>query len=144
MTRLLDLAEKSAPLNKVLDAACGTGRISKLLCERGYDLTCSDISDEMLAMAKDRLKGTEKKVIFQKADIYDLPFAAEQFDCSEDQVRNHIASGALEAVNIGGGTVRKSWRITDAAIEAFIASRTHAPQPKRRTSRHERPVTEWF
>lgn len=81
LSRLLDLAEKAQPVTKVLDAACGTGRISSLLCARGYDLTSTDISEDMLAVARERLNAAAEQVIFEKADIYNLPFPADHFDC---------------------------------------------------------------
>jgi len=43
---------------KVLDVACGTGTISILLKEEGFDVTGVDISDDMLAIAQ--LKAMEK------------------------------------------------------------------------------------
>jgi ubiquinone/menaquinone biosynthesis C-methylase UbiE len=81
LSRMLDLAEKAQPVTKVLDAACGTGRISSLLCARGYDLTSTDISDDMLAVARERLKAAAEQVVLKKADIYNLPFPADHFDC---------------------------------------------------------------
>ena len=37
----------------VLDLACGTGKITFALHERGYDMTGIDLSEEMLTIAKD-------------------------------------------------------------------------------------------
>lgn len=37
----------------VLDLACGTGKMTFLLRERGYDMTGVDISEDMLSMARD-------------------------------------------------------------------------------------------
>ena len=39
----------------VLDLACGTGALSEVLAEAGYDLTCVDASPEMLAGAREKL-----------------------------------------------------------------------------------------
>ncbi len=40
---------------KVLEMACGTGNLSYYLAMGGYDLTCFDLSSEMLSMAYNKL-----------------------------------------------------------------------------------------
>ena len=46
------LFRKSAiPVHAVLDLACGTGTISCLLAQRGYEVTATDGSEEMLTQA---------------------------------------------------------------------------------------------
>ncbi len=44
---------ESSPSSLVLDLACGTGKITFALRERGYDMTGVDLSEEMLSFAKD-------------------------------------------------------------------------------------------
>ena len=39
----------------VLEMACGTGNLSYYLAKRGYDLTCFDISSEMLSIAYNKI-----------------------------------------------------------------------------------------
>ena len=39
------------PVRSVLDLACGTGTIACLLAERGYEVTATDGSEEMLTQA---------------------------------------------------------------------------------------------
>lgn len=72
----------------VLDLACGTGTISKLLCDRGYKVTGLDISDEMLTVALEKCQGD---VNFLKGDISNFSFS-EKFDyciCLLDSI-NHL------------------------------------------------------
>jgi ubiquinone/menaquinone biosynthesis C-methylase UbiE len=65
------------PGERVLDAACGTGRYTVPLAERGVDVTGCDFSPEMLAIARRRLPAVE----FVEADLSDpLPFADAGFD----------------------------------------------------------------
>lgn len=40
--------------NKVIDLACGTGTMTALLCEKGYDVTGVDLSCDMLAVASSK------------------------------------------------------------------------------------------
>lgn len=73
---------------KVLDLACGTGTISKLLCDNGYEVTGMDISEEMLIVAQEKC---QNRVRFFKGDIstFSLP---EKFDycvCLLDSL-NHL------------------------------------------------------
>lgn len=41
---------------KVLEMACGTGNLSYYLAKEGYDLTCFDLSSDMLSRAYDKLR----------------------------------------------------------------------------------------
>lgn len=40
----------------VLEMACGTGNLTKFLCAEDYDITCFDLSEEMLSAAYDKLR----------------------------------------------------------------------------------------
>ena len=45
------------PVHTVLDLACGTGTMTKLFTERGYELIGVDISEEMLMEAREKTQG---------------------------------------------------------------------------------------
>jgi ubiquinone/menaquinone biosynthesis C-methylase UbiE len=66
----------------VLDLACGTGTLTWLLAERGYELIGVDISSEMLAVASDKISNKAKvKPVFinqsmQELDLYGTVDAA--------------------------------------------------------------------
>jgi len=81
ITKLLDLAEGLSPLREVLDLACGTGRISEFLGRRGYQLTCGDISPDMLAVARNRLAFLGDRVSFREVDIYATGLPDRAYDC---------------------------------------------------------------
>lgn len=73
----------------VLDLACGTGTASKLLCDRGYDVTGIDLSADMLTVAENKCPDIE----FIKADMTDFSLP-EEFDyciCTLDAI-NHLTS----------------------------------------------------
>jgi SAM-dependent methyltransferase len=57
------------PAGVALDAACGTGRLTSLLIDRGDDVTGVDLSPEMLAIARARFP----QATFHEADLHDLP-----------------------------------------------------------------------
>lgn len=68
---------------QVLEAGCGTGAQTVILCRKNPDihLTSIDISVESLRLAKERChsRGLEN-VRFMQADIYQLPFETFSFD----------------------------------------------------------------
>jgi ubiquinone/menaquinone biosynthesis C-methylase UbiE len=61
---------------RALDAACGTGRHTKYLAEKGFDTTGIDCSPEMLELA--RVKVPEAR--FELGDLTAIPFASGSFD----------------------------------------------------------------
>lgn len=66
-----------------LDAACGTGRLSSLLVERGYDVIGVDGSPEMLAVARARFPNAT----WHDGDLHALPLE----DSSADVVLTGLA-----------------------------------------------------
>jgi SAM-dependent methyltransferase len=66
-----------ARTDRVLDAACGTGRITSFLLREGFtDVVASDISPAMMAVAQRHLA----QVSFHQADVTSLPFEDASFD----------------------------------------------------------------
>jgi len=61
---------------RVLDLGCGTGRTTGPLADRGYDVVGVDISEEMVARARERHPG----VTFRVDDATDLSFDDGTFD----------------------------------------------------------------
>lgn len=71
----------------VLDCGCGTGRFVEFFYKAGAVIVGSDISDNMLKIAKERVP----TATFVKADVFSLPFKDKNFDiviCS--QVLTHL------------------------------------------------------
>ena len=61
---------------RAVDAACGTGRLTSLLLDRGYDVVGIDASPEMLAVARKRIPEMD----WREADLHGLPFADSSVD----------------------------------------------------------------
>jgi ubiquinone/menaquinone biosynthesis C-methylase UbiE len=77
-------ARKFDPLyaRKILDVGSGAGQIAKHLLKYAdpeAEITCFDLSHEMLRRARNRLKSDRPR--FVVADITRLPFPSETFDC---------------------------------------------------------------
>jgi ubiquinone/menaquinone biosynthesis C-methylase UbiE len=63
-----------------LDTPCGTGRITKVLLDRGLDVTGADISPQMMGEARKKLECYGDRVSFVEADLRSLQFADSSFD----------------------------------------------------------------
>ncbi|WP_413160447.1 class I SAM-dependent methyltransferase [Capilliphycus salinus ALCB114379] len=72
---------------EILDLCCGTGHLMKKLCERGYQITGFDGSEEMLEYA--RQNAPQAQIILGDARSFELP---ERFDAvfSTSASLNHI------------------------------------------------------
>lgn len=76
---VLENISKRMSGKKVLDIGIGTGRISKLLIERGAIVYGVDISRKMIEQAKKKLK--EKPINFKIADVgRKIPYPDNKFD----------------------------------------------------------------
>jgi len=56
----------------ILEVACGTGRLMAILESEGYNVTGVDLSGEMLALARPRVKGA-----LIQGDMRELDFSGE-------------------------------------------------------------------
>lgn len=79
MQIVLNEVAKQKKLGKTLELGCGNGTYSRVLYKNTQQLTCTDFSDEMLAVSKERLKDL-KHIKIKKANCFHLPFEAETFD----------------------------------------------------------------
>jgi SAM-dependent methyltransferase len=88
--RLIDRREKEAVLNalapvedrEILEIACGTGRFTAMLAERGADIVGLDISGPMLQQGRKRAQsaGVADTLEYMRGDAGRLPFPDNRFD----------------------------------------------------------------
>ena len=73
--RALNYVKKRIPKAVVLDAACGTGRITEVLLRHNFDVTGGDISPAMIDVAKKKCQSITDnfKTIILDLDKPDLP-----------------------------------------------------------------------
>jgi SAM-dependent methyltransferase len=64
---------------RILDLACGTGRHSLELVRRGFSVVGSEISAELVAIAKEESAAQELEATFVKGDLRELDFE-DEFD----------------------------------------------------------------
>lgn len=72
------LVSRGLAAAKVLDVGCGGGFLSNHLAQQGHDVTGIDLSASSLKYA--RRTDATRRVHYQEADAYDLPFADATFD----------------------------------------------------------------
>ncbi|AAM04209.1 TPA: class I SAM-dependent methyltransferase [Methanosarcina acetivorans] len=65
---------------EVLDAGCGTGEIGLLFTEMGHHVTGLDLSEQMLAKAREKTSRKKYDINFRAGDAENPPFEAETFD----------------------------------------------------------------
>ena len=96
------------PFDSVLEIGCGTGKNTKWFIEHGKEVTAIDLSDEMLAKAKEKI--TSHNVQFKQADIT-LPwtFINKKYDLVSfslvlEHIYNldHIFNEASKSLRSGG------------------------------------------
>ncbi|WP_435144359.1 class I SAM-dependent methyltransferase [Halobaculum sp. P14] len=88
--RLIDRREKEAVLDaigpvdgeRVLEIACGTGRFTVMLAERGADIVGLDISNAMLEQGRRKARQADvaDTIEFMRGDAARLPFPDDHFD----------------------------------------------------------------
>ncbi len=75
-----DFIEKELAFNKslkILDVGCGTGRHAVELAFRGYRVTGIDLSESMLAKAREKAAAKKLEIDFRRCDARKLSFDSE-------------------------------------------------------------------
>lgn len=65
----------------LLDLGCGLGRHSVLFAKYGFAVTAADISDDALEYSAEYAKKQNVEITTVKADMENLPFEDDAFDC---------------------------------------------------------------
>ena len=117
------------PKGDVLELACGTGIVTHRLRERvdtNFRLVATDISDAMLAYARNKLKG---KIDWRVADAAALPFKDETFGavvCAFGVMfvpdKQKVFTEARRVLLEGGTFLFNVWDSLDANLQAKAAA----------------------
>lgn len=95
-------ASRGRAVRTVLDLCCGTGTVSLLLAQRGYELISADASAEMLSVFQQKLwelpEGTVRPMLLcQRAEELDLYDTVDAAVCSLDSM-NYLPPEILPEV----------------------------------------------
>ena len=77
---LIERISGESGLGELIELGCGTGLFTKVLAENASHVMATDLSDEMLAVARTQLKDWQN-VTVEKADCEKTDFSDGQFDC---------------------------------------------------------------
>ena len=89
-------ARSRLPIRTVLDLACGTGSLTRVLAERGYEMIGADLSQEMLAQAAEKCRGAgpiEPIFLHQAMEELDLYGTIDACVCCLDSI-NYLTDPA--------------------------------------------------
>jgi len=79
--RLVDRAFAFVPkTSRTLDIPCGGGRVTIHLARQGYPMTAADLSDAMLAIARENLARVGLECPVEKQDVENLAYPDRAFD----------------------------------------------------------------
>jgi SAM-dependent methyltransferase len=142
---------------RILDVGSGAGQIAQHLlkyAEPGASITCCDLSSAMLRRARSRLKSDVPE--YFAADLAQLPFADESFDCITcGYVLEHLPQASLGLAELAR-VLRPGGRIllltsednyAGAWTSRLWSSRTYNRQELRHTCRSLRLIWKkelWF
>src|SRR5260370_39451654 len=106
--RARDLLQQHAPVEQMLELACGTGTWTRALLALGRELTAIDASPEMLALARQKVGNAV--VQFQQADLfqwqpsqqYDLVFLANWLSHVPPRRPDHFLATVAPAIRPRG------------------------------------------
>ncbi len=85
--KYIPVKNKKSP--RILELGCGPARHAIVISNLGYNITCIDIDDDIIKVAKQNSKRLSYgKMSFQIADVYEIP--------------DHFSPDSFEAVTHGG------------------------------------------
>jgi SAM-dependent methyltransferase len=87
---------QKVPVRTVAELACGTGSLTKLLAQRGYEMTAIDLSPDMLTVAADKCDGLPVRFVCQDMSRLALPEPVDAVICCLDSVNYVTRPKALQ------------------------------------------------
>ncbi len=92
---LIELLEKQGVLKEavIADLGCGTGTVTQILDDAGYECIGIDLSEDMLAIASEKMYDADKEIIYTLQDMRDfaLPYEVDAMTSIGDSM-NYITS----------------------------------------------------
>lgn len=89
-------ARQTIPVKQVVELACGTGSLTKILAQRGYDVTAIDLSSDMLTVAAQKCQDYPVQFLCQDMSRLTLLEPADAVICCLDSVNYVTRPTALK------------------------------------------------
>lgn len=106
--------DRTRGVSRVLDLPCGTARFTGALADRGYRVVASDISAEMLSVARKSATESPGVIGYVQSDAEHLPFASRAFDCVVCiRFMLHVDRVARHAILREFARVSRRWVVVD-------------------------------
>jgi SAM-dependent methyltransferase len=106
--------ERTSGVHSIMDLPCGTGRFTGDLADSGYHVVGSDISYEMMNMAKAKMGNRENICGFVQADAERLPLPNGAVDCVLSiRFMFHVDGATRVRILREMGRVSRRWLIVD-------------------------------
>ena len=77
----------------IVDLACGTGGVTNILAERGYQITGVDISEDMLFVAREKARKSGQGILFVRYDGAPHRPVDAFYVCAMDSITYWIRKG---------------------------------------------------
>jgi phosphatidylethanolamine/phosphatidyl-N-methylethanolamine N-methyltransferase len=114
------IADAVGPVERVLDAGCGTGQVTVELARIAKRVDAVDFVDEMLAIARGKVQSLGlTNVSFEKAGVHALAFPDGSFDAV-------VLSNVLHLVDDPGKALREARRVLKPGGKLVAPSYCHA------------------
>jgi len=84
----------------VVDLGCGTGTVTRMLEKEGYSIVGIDMSEDMLAIAADKIEESGQEILYSCQDMreFELPFKVDAFTSIGDSMNYITTNEDLESV----------------------------------------------
>ncbi len=86
--------------HSVVDLGCGTGTVTRMLDKEGYDIVGIDMSEDMLAIASEKILETNQEILYSCQDMreFELPYKVDAFTSIGDSMNYITTVSDLESV----------------------------------------------
>lgn len=89
-------SRQDTPVESVVELACGTGSLTRLMAERGYDMTAIDLSPDMLTVAAQKCEDLPVQFLCQDMSKLTLLEPVDAIICCLDSVNYVTKPAALQ------------------------------------------------
>lgn len=146
--RLIDRAFKFIPKShRVLDVPCGGARVTLHLAGKGYAMSCADLSEPMLAIARENIAAAGRKCPVERQDIEAMTLADRAFDTILSfRLFHHFPNAEIrrravrELCRVAGEFVVLSYFSTKSVTS--VRRRIQAALGGKKSAKHSTPLKE--